>query len=251
MVAASKFRPVISLNGRPLQPGHGRHGNSARKGKTGSIKFSRLKKPCWGWNDRIDLRLCLGTQSRLKSTLRPQSSKIFENCLASPWRSVTIGEKLGKIMQNKSPRIWPLLTAVFFSAVVFFSVTQWLLASPSPNEEITQAVAANGTNARQASPDQFIQAFSAVLASADRKQSSAYVDAAERLRPDLKDRIVGAAKDVGSSPAGDTSTNNASGHKGNCWVCCDQLTINLPCKVQQFYLMNHPSCRSGFCHHSG
>ena len=149
-------------------------------------------------------------------------------------------------MKKSTPRIWPLLTAIAVGTVIFLSVTHWLLASPS--EEITAAVAADGTNAQQASPDQFVQAFSAVLAGADQKESSAYVDAAVKLRPDLKDRITATAKDVASSPAGDTSTNNATGHNKKCFVCCDHVTIKLPCRLVNQYLHTHPECRRGKCH---
>jgi len=162
-------------------------------------------------------------------------------------RSLTIGGKSGKIMKQVTPRIWPLLTAVSISATIFFSVTHWLLASPS--EEITAAVAADGTNPQQASPDQFIQAFSAVLAGADQKQSAAYTDAATKLRPDLKDRIGVAAKEGASSPAGDTATNNATNHQRKCFVCCDHVTIKLPCRLVNQYLHTHPGCVRGKCHY--
>jgi hypothetical protein len=153
-------------------------------------------------------------------------------------------------MKTPAPRTWPWLIAVCLSAALFVSVTHWLFASPS--EEITQAVAADGTNVQKANADQFVDAFSSVLVSADEKHSSSYIEAAVKLRPDLKDRIVAAAKDVVDVPGGDASDNQASGHQRRCKVCCgdhdEDDTITLPCNKVPNYLAHHPDCRRGACH---
>lgn len=67
-------------------------------------------------------------------------------------------------------------------------------ALANPAEEITRAVAVNGvTDISQASPRQFVKAFTAVALLAQPRDLPNYVVAAIDLRPDLAPRIVGVA----------------------------------------------------------
>jgi hypothetical protein len=61
------------------------------------------------------------------------------------------------------------------------------------NDALARALSAQGTTIQSASADQFMAAFSSVIASADPRNLSAVVARAVRARPDLADRIVVAA----------------------------------------------------------
>jgi hypothetical protein len=61
------------------------------------------------------------------------------------------------------------------------------------NDALARALAAQNTTINTASPEQFLAAFSSVIASADPRSVCASVGRAVRARPDLADRIVVAA----------------------------------------------------------
>ena len=64
----------------------------------------------------------------------------------------------------------------------------------APTDDLTQAVAVAGVaSVRQASPDDFLRAFTAILVRAKSRDVPAYVGAAVKLRPDLAGKIVFAA----------------------------------------------------------
>ncbi|MGI8431780.1 MAG: hypothetical protein ACR2MW_05740 [Chthoniobacterales bacterium] len=132
-------------------------------------------------------------------------------------------------MKNKSLRNWGGALYVALAACVFVTVTGWLLAAPSPSQEIIHAVAANGKNeVKTAAPDAFIYAFTSVLVNTEREQSGAYVAAAQSLRPDLSGRIAATAAEVDGKPSngdGDGDGDNdgdgddVSPHRRKCPVC--------------------------------
>jgi hypothetical protein len=61
------------------------------------------------------------------------------------------------------------------------------------NDALVRALAAQNTTIAAASPEQFLAAFSSVIASSDPRTVGAIVSRAVRARPDLADRIVVAA----------------------------------------------------------
>lgn len=61
------------------------------------------------------------------------------------------------------------------------------------NDELARAVAASGATIQTASAEQFLAAFNSVIVSADPRTVCVIVGRAVRARPDLADRIVGAA----------------------------------------------------------
>ena len=85
---------------------------------------------------------------------------------------------------RKLPQLFTIALSLVFAAL--------MMATPS--DEIARAVSMNGvSNAKQAKPDQFVKAFTAVVVSAKTKDIPSYVSSAIKLRPDLADRIVVAA----------------------------------------------------------
>lgn len=156
-------------------------------------------------------------------------------------------------MKNRKPPTW--LGAIFVGliAVCFLSVTNWLLASPT--EQITQAVSASGTEqVKQAKAETFLDALSSVLVSVPKKDSVAYVEAATKLRPDLKDDITGTADDVygDAQDNDDTDRRRVSRHRRKVPVCCncrgnDEHTMYIPPRQVREYLARHPECRLGKC----
>jgi phage-related tail protein len=83
----------------------------------------------------------------------------------------------------------------FFRNLVFCGCA--LLAVPvfaTPADEITRAVKANGgSNVSQASPQQFVKAFTALAARVQPRDLPGYVSAAVNLRPDLAPNVVAVA----------------------------------------------------------
>ena len=123
----------------------------------------------------------------------------------------------------------------------------------TPSEEITRAVSASGApSVKQADANTFLDAFSSILVSVDRKHAAAYIDAAKKMRPDLNDRIVAAATDIASTDTNTGEINQVSQHARKCKVCCgdhDQDdTVTIYCSRVNQYLQQHPDCVRGACH---
>ena len=119
----------------------------------------------------------------------------------------------------------------------------------SPSEEITRAVSASGApSVKQADANTFLDAFSSILVSVDRKHAAAYIDAAKKMRPDLNDRIVAAATDIASTDTNTGETNQVSQHARRCKVCCGDHTKIIYCSNVNQYLRQHPNCVRGACH---
>jgi hypothetical protein len=149
-------------------------------------------------------------------------------------------------MKKTTPGTWTGLMNVCLAVLLVF-LAHPLLASPS--EEITKAVSADGaTNVKQASPDRFLDAFATVLVGADKNNSAAYVSAAVKLRPDLKDSIVATAKEINSPSVDAPATDNQmSPHHRKCKICCNGHTFTLPCHAARRHLQQHPECTRGPC----
>ena len=131
---------------------------------------------------------------------------------------------------------------------MFVTVTGWLLASPS--DEINKALTSSGNaDAKKASATAFLDAFTSALVQADESQTSAYVTAAQQLRPDLKDQIAAAATqaNTASDDASSDSDHHVSGHRKKVKICCRGHTLVLPPKVARHYLETHPQCTRGPC----
>jgi hypothetical protein len=150
-------------------------------------------------------------------------------------------------MNAKTPRTWLGAITVCLSTLLFISLGNPLLASPS--EEITKAVSANGaTSVKKASPNAFLDAFATVLVGVDEKSSAAYVSAAVKLRPDLQDRIVTTAHEIDSPDVDSGATeNHVSQHRRKCKICHNGHTLTLPCKEARKHLEHHPEDTRGPC----
>lgn len=138
------------------------------------------------------------------------------------------------------------------AASLFVTVTGWLLASPA--QDLDQALKANGAqNAKAASADSFIEAFTSVLVTVEDKDSAAYVAAAKKLRPDLSNQISAAAADVETAPedANSGTDRRVSRHRHKVAVCCHYHrsfhTVYIPAQYAQRFLATHPQCRQGRC----
>lgn len=151
-------------------------------------------------------------------------------------------------MKTKSPHALLSVLIVALAAAVFFTVTGWLLASPS--QDITKAVTASGQkNVKAASADAFMNAFSSVLVGVDEKDSAAYVAAAKKLRPDLASGIAAAAAKSESAPSAGASAENrkVSKNRRKCDVCHRGHIISIPCDKVDKFLANHPGDTRGPC----
>ncbi len=151
-------------------------------------------------------------------------------------------------MKLISPRGWLGTISVILATVLFVTVTQWLLASPS--EDIKKAVATTGTtDVQKARPSDFLDAFAAVLTQNDGANTSSYVRAAQQMRPDLKDQIVATASEIDTesddADAGDD--HHVSQHRRRCTICHNHHTLHLPCKAARHHLQHHPGDTRGPC----
>ena len=150
-------------------------------------------------------------------------------------------------MKTNVPRTWLGAVLVALVAAFFITVTAWLIASPS--EEISKAVSASGaSSARQASPDQFLNAVASVLVDVDRKNASPYVTAAVQARPDLKDQILATVAEVNRGDTqGDGADSHVSQHRRRCTICHQGHTLTLPCHAAREHLEHHPGDTRGPC----
>jgi hypothetical protein len=151
-------------------------------------------------------------------------------------------------MNAKSPRTWLYAILVSLAVAEFVSVTNWLPASPS--DEISRAVSADGTaNIRQANADVFLDAFASIIAAVDQKTSPPYVEAALKLRPDLKDQIADTATEIYAAPEDSESDpdNHVSQHRRRCKICHHGHTLTLPCHAAHNILRHHPEDTRGPC----
>ncbi len=157
-------------------------------------------------------------------------------------------------MKSKTPRTW--LAALLFacSALLFLSVTGWLLASPA--EEINKAVAASGKkDAKQADADTFLDAVTSVLVAVPKKESAPYVAAATKMRPDLKADIAAEAAGVyGAAVDTDQADHRRrSRHRRKVAICCqcpnpDSChTLYFSPREARDFLAQHPNCERGVC----
>ncbi len=157
-------------------------------------------------------------------------------------------------MKSNSPRTWLAALLLGCSALLFLSVTSWLLAAPS--EEITKAIAASGEkDVGQADADIFLDAVTAVLVTVPKKEAAPYIEAATQMRPDLKADIQGEADEVYAA-ANDTDEadhRRRSRHRRKVPICCrcggprDCHTRYLSPRKARQYLHSHPTCRRGVC----
>ena len=157
-------------------------------------------------------------------------------------------------MKSNTPRTWLAAVLLGCSALLFLSVTGWLLASPA--EEINKAVAASGKkDAKQADPDTFLDAVSSVLVTVPKKESAPYIAAATKMRPDLKADIQGEAAGVYGA-ANDTDQGDhrrRSRHRRKIAICCqcpnpDSChTLYFSPKEAREFLAKHPNCERGVC----
>jgi hypothetical protein len=150
-------------------------------------------------------------------------------------------------MKTNSPKTWFVSLIVAVSAAVFLTVTGWLLASPT--DEIIKALAASGAKSvAAAKPDAFVNAFTAVLVQTDENETASYVAAAEKLRPDLKDRIKAVAVAVDSAPIDENSdSHDVSPHRHHVKVCCHGHTLTFLQHRARLFLESHPECHEGPC----
>jgi hypothetical protein len=157
-------------------------------------------------------------------------------------------------MKSNTPRTW--LAAIFavLVALCFISVTGWLLAEPS--EEISKAVAASGKKeVKQADPDTFLDALASILVTVPKKESGSYVEAATKMRPDLKADIQGTVGEVygAATDTDEADRNRRSRHRRKVPICChcpnpDSChTLYFSPKEAREFLEKHPQCRRGVC----
>ena len=151
-------------------------------------------------------------------------------------------------MKTNSPRTWLGAVFVILATVLFVTVTQWLLASPS--EDIKKAVASSGNaDVKKASASDFLDAFAAVLIQNDEAKTSSYVRAAQQMRPDLKDQIATTATDIDteSDDANNGEARHVSQHRRRCTICHNHHTLHLPCVAARHHLQHHPGDTRGPC----
>jgi len=95
-------------------------------------------------------------------------------------------------MPRRSIRLFGRPGTGRFAVALSFLCATCTIATPT--DDLTQALAVAGAaSVRQASPDDFLRAFTAILVRAKSRDVPAYVGAAVKLRPDLAGKIVFAA----------------------------------------------------------